>query len=197
MKLKVFLLILANLAAAMIVLFFLDVFGIYNGYGKMNAFLGKTFSKSKGIGRSEDISLIEREEQNKLVESFSIREADLKKTEADLKAREDNLLKDAAALKQEKENLEKQKKKIQSDKAEKVAYEKKVQDLSERFYNMPPEKSVERILALGDDLLVLDTLKAMDAIAASKSQTSVVPYLYSLMPPADAARLLRLSTVSE
>ncbi len=181
----------------MIVLFFLDLFGVYHGYGKMNAFVGKYLGKSKGIGRSEDITLIEREEQSKLIESFSIREADLKKTESDLKAREDNLLKDAAALKQERENLEKQKKKIKADQSEKVAYEKKVQELSERFFNMPPEKSVERILALGDDLLVLDTLKAMDGIAAARNQTSVVPYLYSLMPPADAARLLRLSTVSE
>ncbi|MBN8218663.1 MAG: hypothetical protein J0L75_18630 [Spirochaetes bacterium] len=196
MRGRIFLLILANLLAVFIVLFFLDWFDIWNGYTRLLASVGKVAFRSS-IVRSEDVSLLEREEQAKLMESFNIREADLKKYESSLKSREDDLTKKSAALVGERESLEAQKKKIAGDKATTVAYDKKVAELSDRLYNMPPDKAVERLLELKDDLLILDVLKGIDAVAASKSQASVVPYLYSLMPKEDAARLLRLSTINE
>jgi hypothetical protein len=190
-------LVVANLCAAIILMFFLDFFGVYSGYSKISNFLSKSLPKGHGASRDADLSLIEREEQNKLIESFSMREADLKGYEDKLKSREDNLIKDESKIKQERQNLEAQKKKLAANASDKNAYSKKVQDLADRFYNMPPEKAVERILVLGDDLLILDTLKAIDAISVTKGTASVVPYLYSLMPAADASRLLRLSTAGE
>ncbi len=190
-------LVVANLCAALIVLYFMDFFGIYNGYSKIGNLAQKYLPKSHASAREADLSLIEREEQNKLIESFSLRETDLKAYEEKLKNREDNLVKDESKIKQERQNLEAQKKKIAATQADKNTYDKKVQDLADRFYNMPPDKAVERVLVLGDDLLILDTLKAIDALSAKKGSPSVVPYLYSLMPPADASRLLRLSTAGE
>lgn len=196
MKLRVTLLVLANLLAVFIVVFFLDWFDIWNGYTRMMKVFGRYALRTE-LSRTEDLGLLEKEEQAKLMESFNLRESDLKKMEAGVKNREDDLTRREATLAQERENLEALRKKMSGDKAEKATYEKKVADLADRLYNMPPEKAVERLLELKDDLLILDVLKAIDAVAAQKSQASVVPYLYSLMPKADAARLLRLSTVNE
>lgn len=196
MKGRVFLLVVANLVAIFIVVFFLDYFDIWNGYTRMMKGMGRYALRTE-LSRVEDLSLLEREEQAKLMESFNLREADIKKAESGVKNREDDLTRREASLAQERENLENLRKKMSGDKAEKATYEKKVADLADRLYNMPPEKAVERLLELKDDLLILDVLKAIDAVATSKSQASVVPYLYSLMPKEDAARLLRLSTINE
>lgn len=196
MRIRILLYTLANILAIVLALYILDVINVYKG-----------FSQALGVFRSEpeierpleqnDINLLRQAETAKVLESFDIREADLEKKEIEITEKAEAVEKDLQVLSEEQKRLQAQKEQEEREKAAAEAYALKVRNLADRFYNMPPDKSSERLLELKDDLLILDTLEEMDAIAAERGQASIVPYIYSIMPAEDASRLLKKSTVSE
>ena len=196
MKFRIFLLTLANIIAILILLYILEFAGVINYYSRIKKTVNSVVLGKK-IMRSEDMNLVEKMEINKAVESLYMKQSDLSKKEKDLDEREKKIVTGEEEVNNEKKMIEKKKQKMKEDEQLKTEYKVKVQDLANKYYNMPPDKSVERIVELKDDILILDIFKEMDAIAAGKGQNSIVPYLYSLMDKETAARLLRKSTVSE
>ena len=197
MKLRAFFLLSAIFFALFIIFYLFDLLEITDTYSRFKKTWIEQDITAEGRVSGEDLTLLEREEQAKLTESFNIREAELKKKELEfaqekmeLAGRLQQVLEAEKALEKQKKRLEKQEEEIKNRQA-------MVKDLAEKFANMPPERAVERILEIKDDLLILDTLKEIDAYFALNGQVSSVPYLYALMPKEDAARLLRKSTVVE
>ena len=189
MKEKILFFLLANILAFTVILYIIDYFGVSDLYSRLKERLPWVQTENVLDVNVQTLNLIEAEEEKKLLESFSIRETELGDWEANLKEKEENLKAKELKLKQEKQNFKLQKEKLEEDKEKEEAYNLKINNLAQKFFNMPPEKSVERILALKNDLLILDVLKAMDKYTANTDRPSIVPYLFSLMPPEDSARL--------
>lgn len=198
MKIRIFLLILANLTAALILFYFLDQYNISSIYSDVkNQLFEKTVSPENARFQDEDPYLLEKMEQKKLMESFDRREADLKKLSEALKEKEKEILKEKIKISEAQKELRDQKELLKKQQEQKEAYSKKVKKLAEQYSGMPPEKSVAIITQLGDDLLILDVLEQMDKLAEEQGGASIVPYLYTLMPPDTASRLQRKSTISK
>ena len=197
MKAKLFLLLTANICAAMIVIYFLNYFGIVDWYGQVETYFGgESFEEQASPGRRE-LALIEREEEKKVIESFSIREVELDKREQQITEKEESLAGWKVRLERKESELKAQEESFEKKTEKKALYVSKVQELANQFYGMPPDKSVERLIALEDDWLILDILEAMNARAQDQDQISIVPYLYSLMTPEDSARLNRKAALLE
>jgi len=198
MKMKVFLLLLANVFAALVLLYFLDMFGVsslYSDLKKQVVPLGGPVAKT--VSSDEDPWLIEKQEQQKLMESFDLREVDLKEKEKELEEKKTEIIEETAKLASARQKLADQKKEFERQKNEQSSYEQEVKKLAVKYNGMPPESSVAMIVKLGDDLLILDVLEQMDVYAEEQGRSSMVPYLYTLMEPETAARLQRKSTVSK
>lgn len=187
--------LIINICLGVLLLYVLEFAGVVNYFSIIKQ---RTLQASGGkkTGRSDDPFLIEKEEYKKLLSSIEIREADINVLQKELDEKAAAL--DTRDKQLTEQNLQIQKIQEQMARAaeEKADYRKKVGKLAEGFANMEPEKSVERILALADDLLILDVLARMDQASAEQGKKSIVPYLYSLMPKEDASRLLKKSTVT-
>lgn len=196
---KWFLLVLGNFLGIMILLYFLDYFGFVSTYSNVK---DRIFLEVEGdpLPTEEEalleLQLIEEEEREKLRAFLEERERSLVEKEEEIKTAEANLQEERQLLASERESLIKKEEELTLRQSEENAYEVKVADLANRFFNMPPQSAMERILALEDDLLILDVLKGMDEVAVQRGQQSIVPFLISLMPPEQAARILKKSTIS-
>ena len=197
MKLKILFFLLGNILAFTVLLYFIDYFGISDIYTTLKSRFLEEQSEEGIDVTTKTFELIEQEEEKKLLESFAIQETELKSWASTLKEKEENLKAKELELKQEREKLKFQRDKLAEDKKKEENYDLKIDNLAQKFFNMPPEKSVERILALKDDLLILDVLKSMDQHSADLDRISIVPYLFSLMPPEDSARLDKKYTFKE
>ena len=199
MKFKIAFLLLGNILGIIIIFYFLDLLGIsniYSSFKKKSKLENKATLTLGNYSRPGDVDFLEKSERKKMLESFKIREIELEKKESQLNNLQADLKKEIERVSIEKNNLTKQKAKIKKETDEGTSYQKKVEKLATIYYQMPPQNAVERILELNDDLLILDILKEMDNYASLNNLQSTVPFLYSLMPKEEAARLLKKSTVS-
>ena len=193
------LLLFANFLGILILLYFLDYFGFVSTYSdvKDRIFLEVEIDPLPTEEEALlELQLIEAEEREKLRAFLEERERSLVEKEEEVKADQARLQEERQSLASERESLIKKEEELTLRQSEKNAYNVKVADLANRFFNMPPQAAMERILALEDDLLILDVLKGMDQVAVQRGQQSIVPFLISLMPPDQAARILKKSTVS-
>ncbi len=197
MKAKIFLLTTANILAVIIILFFLDYFGVSDLYSTISNSISGLFTAAKTERSDESIKLLERDELEKVYESFRMREADLQEKATNLNTLAEKLAKEKTMLEQEKKSLENTRESFEQSKKDHRSREQMVLNLANKFANMPPEKAVERILELDNDVLILDVMDGIDEVMAEKGQNSIVPYLYSLMPKEDASRLMKKSTVTD
>ncbi len=150
---------------------------------------------SQSAERARELQLLAEEERAKLQESFFLRESGLAAKEAMLLVLEQELQTERTNLITEREELLKIRERADTLAAEAASYDKKIQELAERFYNMPPQAAAPRIVALEDDILIIDVLAAMDLVAAENDQLSIVPFLLSLMPAEVSARIMKKATV--
>jgi len=197
LKAKIFLLTTANILAVIIILFFLDYFGVSDLYSTISNSISGLFTAAKTERSDESIKLLERDELEKVYESFRMREADLQEKATNLNTLAEKLAKEKTMLEQEKKSLENTRESFEQSKKDHRSREQMVLNLANKFANMPPEKAVERILELDNDVLILDVMDGIDEVMAEKGQNSIVPYLYSLMPKEDASRLMKKSTVTD
>ena len=198
---KIIFLIIANLIALFVISFFLDFFGISyfyrNSLKVVTQYLeSEEIPSNTFADQQEEIEILDSESREKLIKSLQMKEKDLLKKEKLLEKREEEILANLSAIEQEKETLLLETEKLKQEKKSKENYEKKVSDLATQFTNMIPEKAVERLLLLKDDILILDILRKIGTDANNNGTISLVPYFYSLMPKDDAARLLKKSTLS-
>ena len=194
-----FLLIVGNLLAILVLLFFFDAFGVLDTYSvvKDRLFTLVPNPTNPTIEELErELQLQNEERQQKILLMLEQREELLSKREEAVKMAEATLQQETEAVAKERENIIAQKEQLEIEKQEAESYNNKVVNLANRFYDMPPESASERILELSDDLLIIDVLSEMDQVAVTRGQQSVVPFLFSLMPKEDAARILRKSTIS-
>ena len=174
----------------------MDYFGITNIYSKIRNKITPETSIVQEISE-RDLYIIEKMEQQKIIESFNMREADLEKISQDLNLKAEKLSEERQKLDTEKQNLQSQIIAWEKEKEEIEDYQVKVDQLAEKFFQMDPKIAWSVILELKDDLLILDVLAGIDRLSAESDNVSPVSYIYSLMPKEDSARLLRKSTISD
>ncbi len=197
--LRIFFLVTANVLGVLLLLGFLGVISFKGISTTVKQSIGLAENPEPleyfRVQREKELELLEEQEQQSLLESFELQEQQLASREQDMQQREQTLVEERIMLRSERENILLEQEQSQQLTAELESYELKVQALAGNFINMRPELAAERLLALNDDILILDVLKAMDVNIAGLGQTSIVPYLLSLMPADDVGRLMKKSTV--
>lgn len=146
--------------------------------------------------QERELELIKEIENEKILEAIKEQQKLLEEKEKILAERENSIQALTTALEEEKNNFLRVQELAQQSEKEKANYQQKVNELAGTFIAMPPEKAVERILALEDDLLIIDIMKSIDSKAIEEGQISIAPYYYSLMKEKDASRILKKSTVT-
>jgi len=139
----------------------------------------------------EDRFLLEREELGKQWDVLSLKEREYAEglnvyasNDQRLRDREDQLL----ALERQ---LQEREKKTSENELEKERRSQRIALVASQLMNMQPKQAVERLEEQTDDLLVIDILRAMDAISAEQGTSSLVPYFISLMGKERAAAVQR------
>lgn len=77
--------------------------------------------------------------------------------------------------------------KFRDEKKKYESYKKNIADLAGKIGNMPPEGAV-KIMSSWDDILVIDVLRRMDALAEERGQPSITSYLLFLIQQANPER---------
>lgn len=197
MKLQITVLTLINLIAFAALLYMFDVFGVVNYYTLMRTRvepnLPSFITRFTQKPRVEDMSLLVKDDLNKMRESFNLREKDIQAQEALIANRALDLDSQLQALTADKENLLNAWSNYQATMDAASQYRTVLTDLANKIGNMPPQNSVALLNQLaqnGSDDLVIDVLLEMDATAAAAGNNSITAYLLSLLDPQIAARIL-------
>lgn len=193
---KIVMAVLLNLFLGAVLLYVLDMTGAVTFESIMTS-LG--LSEGEAI-KIEDRFLLEREELNKQWLVLSLKEKDYAEKLQQLTTNDQRLKDKENQLKGLEKQLREREKKATEAELEKVKRSERVKIVAEQLMNMPPKDAVPRLEAQTDDLLVIDILRAMDAVAADQGKRSIVPYLLSLMKGERAATIQRkmanISTLS-
>lgn len=187
-------LLLVNTGLILGMFFFLDFFGVFSLYGQVkDALWGSTglILVDKDSPTRNDMLLFAEQEYKKIQESLRVQISELTRLQEEVSKQKEEIEEKSRNLEEQEKSFQNKVEKLRMDEDEKNSYDRRLITLAESLYNMPPERSVERILALKDDILVLDIFAKMDELAKKRGDISVVPYLYSLMPAEDSGRLLR------
>ncbi len=196
---KEYLLVITIIAFLGGIIYFLNFFNIITWFNLDHININKLLADEKvdiELFENQDLFLLREEENKKLLETISIQKKELDTREEELAKREIILGQRENAIIEEQKKLELEKQALAKTKEEQEGYEAKVDKIAEQFINMPPEQAVERIVALEDDILIIDILKTIDQNAADEGNVSIVPFFYSLMPQDIAARIIRKSSIS-
>ena len=197
MRLKIGILVIVNLIAFIALLYMFDIFGVVNYYTLMRnkiapnvpGFLTRFTQKP----RVEDMTLLAREDLNKMRESFNLREKDLQAQESLIASRAIELNTQSELIEQDRQNLLNAWSNYQATMDESSQYQLVLTDLANKINSMPPQNSVallNQLAANGSDDLIIDVLLEMDSIAAAEGRNSTTSYLLSLMDANVAARIL-------
>ncbi|HOG65080.1 MAG TPA: hypothetical protein PLD82_06545 [Spirochaetota bacterium] len=193
---KIIMAVLLNLFLGAVLLYVLDMTGAMTFESIMTS-LG--LSEGEAI-KIEDRFLLEREELNKQWLVLSLKEKDYGEKLHQLTTNDQRLKDKENQLKGLEKQLREREKKASEAEMEKIKRSERVRIVADQLMNMPPKDAVPRLEAQTDDLLVIDILRAMDAVAADQGKRSIVPYLLSLMKGERAAAIQRkmanISTLS-
>jgi len=184
---KIVMAVLLNLFLGAVLLYVLDMTGAMTFESIMSS-IG--LSEGEAI-KIEDRFLLEREELNKQWLVLSLKEKEYDDKIHQLKTNDQRLKDKEDQLKGLEKQLREREKKAAETEMEKVRRSERVKLVAEQLMNMPPKDAVPRLEAQTDDLLIIDILQAMDAIAADQGKRSIVPYLLSLMKGERAAVIQR------
>ncbi len=174
-----------------IVLFAVVYWFNYLGLVNLPRAYSKIASRIPVIPYGKDIAnpfLLEKEFYDKLKLSYESQFAQIKQLENLLKDKEDQANEKEKAIAEAEKALKEKEENIYRKLKEYEDYKENIRKEAIQFINMPPNEAV-KILNNMDILKVVDILRAMDEYFASRGETSLVPYLVSLMPPERAAKL--------
>ena len=155
----------------------------------------QTSTEDESIYSNEEAFLLKEKENQKIIEAINIQKNEIEKKTQELADRELGLEKLALELEEKQKNIDLQQNAIAKEQEDKNNYQVKVSEIADQFLNMPPERAVERLVALKDDILISDILNRIDEKAKENNAISIVPYFYSLMPQEDAARIIRKNSI--
>jgi flagellar protein FlbB len=174
-----------------IVLFAVVYWFNYLGLVNLPRAYSKIVSRIPAIPYGKDIAdpfLLEKEFFDKLKVTYESQFTQLKQYEDQLKAKEEQTNEKEKAISELEASLKEKEENIYRKLKEYDDYKENIKKEAIQFINMPPADAV-KVLNNMDILKVVDILRAMDEYFASIGETSLVPYLVSLMPPDRAAKL--------
>jgi flagellar protein FlbB len=163
----------------------------YLGLLNLPRALSKIVSKVPLISYSKDVSdpfLLEKEYYSKLRLSYESMFTQLKQYENELKAKDEQIAEKEKTLSESEFSFKQKEENIYRKLKEYEDYKENIKKEAIQFINMPPEQAV-KVLNSMDILKVVDILRAMDEYFAQIGESSLVPYLVSLMPPDRAAKI--------
>jgi len=169
------------------VVYWLNYLGLLN----LPRALSKIVSKVPLISYGKDITdpfLLEKEYYSKLRLSYDSMFTQLNQYENELKAKDEQIKEKEKILSESELSFKQKEENIYRKLKEYEDYKENIKKEAIQFINMPPEQAV-KVLNSMDILKVVDILRAMDEYFAQIGESSLVPYLVSLMPPDRAAKI--------
>ncbi|HNV43381.1 MAG: hypothetical protein KBG82_01900 [Spirochaetes bacterium] len=163
----------------------------YLGLLNLPRALSKIVSKVPLISYGKDITdpfLLEKEYYSKLRLSYDSMFTQLNQYENELKAKDEQIKEKEKILSESELSFKQKEENIYRKLKEYEDYKENIKKEAIQFINMPPEQAV-KVLNSMDILKVVDILRAMDEYFAQIGESSLVPYLVSLMPPDRAAKI--------
>ena len=163
----------------------------YLGLLNLPRALSKIVSKVPLISYGKDITdpfLLEKEYYSKLRLSYDSMFTQLNQYENELKAKDEQIKEKEKILSESELSFKQKEENIYRKLKEYEDYKENIKKEAIQFINMPPEHAV-KVLNSMDILKVVDILRAMDEYFAQIGESSLVPYLVSLMPPDRAAKI--------
>lgn len=126
----------------------------------------------------------------KRLEATDLRAQELDLRERDIERKEGEIMQISQELDDRLAAVEEKEQSFTQTLAQKENRETNIKKIAEYINGMPPQKSVDNLLAM-DDQDVIDILRAVEASAVAAGRTSSVAYWFSLMPPERAAEIQR------
>lgn len=179
MRLRIFLLIIANILAVAAVLFMFNFFNIIDFSDYLNKYLG-----GKEKQRIEDLYLLEKEELSKMQEALVKRDTDLQMREDAIREQEDKVKTDIEQIEEDKGKLASAWTKFTNEINEHRDREATIREQAQSWSGRPPAQTValmEELLKNNKEIEVVETLMAMDTLAQEQGQNSITPYLSTLL----------------
>lgn len=184
---KLMFVILLNIFLVALGLYVLDMLNIFT-MGEVFRAVGFQGDRQPKI---EDPNLLEKEELKKQWLVLKLRENELTKSTNQLKEVIQKIQDKRARLEQAEKELKAREQQLVKNEQDKVARERQIQKVASDLMNMEPQRAVERLEQMPDDLLVIEILKAIDTLSEDMGRKSIVPYLLSLMKKERVAVLQR------
>jgi flagellar protein FlbB len=142
-------------------------------------------------GAADDPFLLDRERLAKRQEQLDLRRDALDKREAELEARALELNQLGEQLQETERSLQEREKSFND---RRNTFENRRVNLEQNaryLVGMPPQEAVDILLAMENDMDIVDILRMAEQNAQEEGEQSLVAYWLSLMPPARSAALVR------
>ncbi len=194
MKLRIFVLMIANLVAFAGLLYMFDIFGVVNYYSLMRDRISPVIPSfvSSGTERIEDMYLLEKDDMAKMRLSFDQRQRDLDTLSEELNVKSSNISSVEQELQQERDNIALAWQTLEEVEKEKSNYDLILTDMASKWGSMPPASTVAIITEHSNNneqQLIIDVLNKMDVIAAETGASSITSFLISQLDPVIAASI--------
>lgn len=191
MKLRILVLMIANLVAFAALLYMFDIFGVVNYYSLMRDRISPVLPfVGASQERIEDMYLLERDDMAKMRLSFDQRQRDLDTLSEELNVKSSNISSVEQELQQERDNIAAAWQTFEDVEKERTDYDIILTDMASKWGSMPPASTVAIITEHSNNneqQLIIDVLNKMDAIAAETGASSITSFLISQLDPVIAA----------
>ncbi len=192
MKLRILVLIIANLVAFAALLYMFDIFGVVNYYSVMRDRISPVLPSfmSASQERIEDMYLLEKDDMAKMRLSFDQRQRDLDTLAEELSVQSSNISSAEQELQQERDNIASAWQTFEDVEKERNDYDIILTDMASKWGSMPPASTVAIITEHSNNneqQLIIDVLNKMDVLAAESGTSSITSFLISQLDPAIAA----------
>jgi flagellar protein FlbB len=139
------------------------------------------------LAKDDEPSLLAWEELKKSKEMLELEKEKLAILKIKLEEREKKVQLTEENMVEKEKGLELERAKFNDEKKKYADYRKNIEDLANKIGNMPPEGAV-KIMESWNDILVIEVLRRMDAIALEEGRPSITSYLLYLIQQKDATR---------
>jgi flagellar protein FlbB len=124
------------------------------------------------------------------LEMIELRNLEILKKEEEFTKKQSEIEQIAAALEEDRTALEDMMKSTTENASIEEVRNRHIEENARNLNNMPPQSAVAIITAM-DDQMAIDVIRKTEELAKATGGASIVPFWYTLMPPARAAELQR------
>ncbi|MDR0382470.1 MAG: flagellar protein FlbB [Spirochaetaceae bacterium] len=192
-SLLLLLLILVISAGGLIWFDYLNVIDIKTALAPVYRRLGLGARTQSASPSGEPLNL-DAERLAVLLETYDLREMEMRKQEEEIRTRQAQIEQMSAELEDRQKGLDERENSMNALAEQTASRERNIEQNARYLNSMPPQNAVAIIEAM-DDQQAIAVMRKVDEIAQAEGAASIVPYWFSLLPPARAAEIQRKMSI--